>query len=295
MELAVSVLGLGIMGRPMARRLIGQGFTVRGWNRSPLSDEIAGDIPRVPTVQEAAGSEICVLMLADTAALDSVLGLLEPHLQPGQLVIDMSSSAPDRSRQHAQRLASRGIGWLDAPVSGGPEGAAAGTLAIMVGGEPTDFGRARPVLEALGGNVVRVGGPGAGHTAKLVNQVITALVIEAVAEGLTLAEKCGVDPRLLQQALRGGFADSKVLHIHGSRMIAREYCPGGYARLHLKDLRMAEELAARAGVRLPHFNSVIGRYAELVARGEGELDHSAIHKLLWEEQTPAASKRGGEP
>lgn len=283
MQISVSVIGLGIMGRPIARRLFAQGFVVRGWNRSPLSDEIAGDIPTVTTLQEAARSEICLLMLTDAAAVDAVLEQLDPHLRSGQLVIDMSSSAPGRSRQHALRLAQRGIGWVDAPVSGGPEGAADGSLAIMAGAAPEDFERSRTVLEALGGSVVRVGGPGTGHTVKLVNQVITALVIEAVAEGLTLAEKSGVDPRLVQQALRGGFADSKVLHLHGARMIDREYRPGGYARLHLKDLRMAQDLAASVDARLPHFESVILRYAELVARGDGELDHSALHKLLWEE------------
>lgn len=283
MATSISVIGLGIMGRPIARRLLAHGFAVRGWNRSPLPDELAGDIPRVTTLQEASGSQICLMMLADAAAVDAVLEQLEPHLQSGQLVIDMSSSAPAHSREHARRLAKQGIGWVDSPVSGGPEGAAAGMLAIMAGGDSADFERALPLLDVLGGSVVRAGGPGTGHTMKLVNQVITALVIEAVAEGLTLAEKSGVDPRLVQQALRGGFADSKVLWIHGERMITRDYRPGGYARLHLKDLRMAEELAAAAGVRLPHFASVIARYAEIVARGEGELDHSALHKLLWEE------------
>ena len=283
MATSISVIGLGIMGRPMARRLIAHGFAVRGWNRSALPEELARDIPRAMTLQDAATCDVDLLMLADAAAVDDVLEQLEPHLRSGQLVIDMSSSAPARSRQHARRLASKGIGWVDASVSGGLEGAAAGTLAIMAGAEPADFERARPLLEALGGSVVRVGGPGAGHTVKLVNQVITALVIEAVAEGLTLAEKSGVDPRLVQQAMRGGFADSSVLRIHGERMIRRDYRPGGYARLHLKDLRMAEELASATGARLPHFASVITRYAELVARGEGELDHSALHKLLWEE------------
>jgi 2-hydroxy-3-oxopropionate reductase len=128
--------------------------------------------------------------------------------------------------------------------------------------------------------VVRVGGPGMGHTVKLVNQIIVALAIEAVAEGLTLAERSGVDPRLVQQALRGGFADSKVLQIHGTRMANRDYTPGGRAALHLKDLRMAEALAAEAAVELPHFQSVTARYAALVAQGDGDLDHSALHKLL---------------
>jgi 2-hydroxy-3-oxopropionate reductase len=280
---AICVIGLGLMGRPIARRLIAHGWAVRGWNRSLLSEELAGDIPRATALSEAAQSDICLLMLADAPAVAAVLAQLEPHLRAGQLVLDMSSASPTDSREHARRLAERGIGWVDAPVSGGPEGAQAGTLAIMAGGEPADFARARRVLDVLGGSVVLVGAPGMGHTVKLINQVITALMIEAVAEGLTLAEKSGVDPRLVQQALRSGFADSLVLRIHGERMITRSYRPGGFVRQHLKDLRMAEELAKSAGVQLPHFMSVMGRFVELVARGEGELDHSALHKLLWTE------------
>lgn len=282
MATTVSVLGLGLMGRPMAQRLHGAGFTVRGWNRSPLADDLAAGIERVPTLAAAATSEVCLLMLSDSPAVDAVLAQLEPHLQRGQIVLDMSSAAPAHSRIHAGRLAEHGVGWVDAPVSGGPEGAAGGTLAIMAGGTEADFARVQPLLEMLG-SVVRVGGPGMGHTVKLVNQLIVGLVIQAVAEGLTLAEKAGVDPRLAQQAMRGGFADSKILQIHGTRMIERTYRPGGFARLHLKDLRMVEQLTGELGLSLPHFESVLARYAALTARGDGELDHSALHKLLWEE------------
>lgn len=281
MSISVCVLGLGLMGRPMARTLAARGFQVRGWNRSPLPPELTAGIPLVPTLDEAARAGICLLMLADSDAVDAVLGRLEPHLRPGQLVLDMGSSDPSRSRVHAQRLAAAGIGWVDAPVSGGPEGTASGTLAIMAGGSEGDFARAKPLLDALGSSVVRVGGPGAGHTVKVVNQLIVGLVIEAVAEALTLAEKCGIDPRLVQQALRGGFADSRILQIHGTRMIERTYTPGGRARTQLKDLRLAEALAREAGVRLPHLESAIALYEALVARGEGDLDHSALHRLLW--------------
>jgi 3-hydroxyisobutyrate dehydrogenase-like beta-hydroxyacid dehydrogenase len=151
----------------------------------------------------------------------------------------------------------------------------------MVGGAPENVARARPVLAALGSNVVHVGGPGAGHTVKVINQVIVGLTIEAVAEALVLAEACGVDPRLVQQALRGGFADSKILQIHGARMIERAYVPGGKASAQLKDLRMARNLAEQAGLGLPHLVSAIALYERLVAQGDGELDHSALHKLLW--------------
>lgn len=280
---SVAVLGLGLMGRPVARRLLAAGFDVRGWNRSPLEPSLVEGIPRVAALEEAAGAEICLLILADSDATDEVLGRLDPHLHPGHLVLDMGSSDPSRSVAHAARLRARGIGWVDAPVSGGPEGAAAGTLAIMAGGAEDDVARAQPVLAALGGNVVRVGGPGAGHTVKIINQLIVGLTIEAVAEALTLAEKCGLDPRLVQQALEGGFADSKILRIHGARMIARRYIPGGRAATQLKDLRMALDLASRAGIRLPHLESAASLYETLIARGGGELDHSALHSLLWAE------------
>ncbi len=274
------------MGRPMARRLSAAGFSVRGWNRSPLRPSLTDGIPLCHTLEEAAGAEVCLLMLADSEATDAVLGRLEPHLRPGHLVLDMGSSQPARSQAHAARLAARGIDWVDAPVSGGPEGAAAGTLAIMAGGSADDVARAKPVLDALGATVVHVGGPGAGHTVKAINQVIVGLTIEAVAEALTLAEKCDIDPRLVQQALRGGFADSKILQLHGTRMIERTYTPGGRAAAQLKDLKIALDLARRAGVALPHLTSTVALYERLIAQGGGDLDHSAVHALLWEDVSP---------
>jgi 2-hydroxy-3-oxopropionate reductase len=278
---SVSVLGLGLMGRPMAWVLKDAGFDVRAWNRSPLPPGATEGIPMCARLEDAAQAEMCLLMLADSTATDAVLEQLEPHMAPGRLIIDMGSSDPSRSKVHAGRLAAKRIGWVDAPVSGGPEGARAGTLAIMAGGSEADFGRAKPVLDALGGNVVRLGGPGAGHTTKVLNQVIVGLTIEAVAEALTLAEKCGMDPRLVQQALRGGFADSKILQVHGTRMITRSYAPGGRAALQLKDLRHAMALAAETQTRLPHLESAVGLYERLIAQGDGDLDHSAIHRLLW--------------
>lgn len=280
MATSVSVCGLGLMGRPMARVLMAAGFDVTGWNRSALPAGLIEDIPLCRDLAEAAQADICLLMLADSDATDAVLDRLVPHLRAGRLVVDMGSSDPSRSKNHAARLAAKGIGWVDAPVSGGPEGARTGTLAIMAGGADRDVARAKPVLDALGGNVVRVGGPGAGHTVKVINQVIVGLTIEAVAEALTLAEKCGIDPRLVQQALQGGFADSKILQVHGTRMIDRVYTPGGRATLQLKDLRHALALAAAASIRLPHLVSAAALYETLVARGDGDLDHSAVHKLL---------------
>jgi 3-hydroxyisobutyrate dehydrogenase-like beta-hydroxyacid dehydrogenase len=281
MAMSISVLGLGMMGRPMARRLAEAGSDVRGWNRSELSPDLTEGIPLCPAMEKASRSAVCLMMLLDSTAVDAVLEQLEPCLSAGQVVMDMSSSNPTRSTIHAQRLAARGVGWIDAPVSGGPEGAAAGTLAIMAGGRASDFERVRPVLNLLGGNVVHVGGPGMGHVVKIINQVIVGLTIEAVAEGLTLAEKSGVDPQLVQQALKGGFADSKILQIHGTRMIKRSYKPGGKAAIQLKDLRLAQELAETADARLPHVESLITFYERLIAQKDGQLDHSAVHKLLW--------------
>lgn len=278
---SVCIVGLGLMGRPMARRLIAAGYKVSGWNRSPLPGDLIQGLDLCSSLEGVARAEICLLILADSDAVDAVLDRLVPHLAAGQLVLDMGTSNPARSKVHATQLAARGVGWVDAPVSGGPEGAVAGTLAIMAGGTDTDFTRAKPLLEVLGSNVVHVGGPGAGHTTKLINQVIVGLTIEAVAEALTLAEKSGLDPRLVQRALRGGFADSRVLQIHGTRMINRSYVPGGKARTQLKDLRLALQLASSLSVQLPHLASTVGLYDTLVGMGDGELDHSALHRLLW--------------
>jgi len=281
MTKSISVLGLGMMGRPIARKLLEAGCDVRGWNRSALSPDLTQGIPLCHTLEDAAQAAVCLMMLLDSTAVDTVLKQMEPCLGAGQVIMDMSSSNPTRSTIHAQRLAAKGIGWIDAPVSGGPEGAAAGTLAIMAGGTASDFEKVGFVLNLLGGNVVHVGGPGMGHVVKIINQVIVGLTIEAVAEGLTLAEKSGLDPQLVQQALKGGFADSKILQIHGTRMVKRSYKPGGKATIQLKDLRLAQALAKTATVRLPHVESLITFYERLVAQKDGELDHSAIHKLLW--------------
>lgn len=278
MSFLITILGLGLMGRPMARTLHAVGFAVSGWNRSALDPALTAGIPLRETLAEAAEADCCILMLADSPATDSVLGQLEPHLVAGRLVVDMGSSDPARSREHAARLAERGVGWVDAPVSGGPEGAAAGSLAIMAGGADNDVARALPALSALG-RVTHVGGPGAGHTVKVINQLIVGLTIQAVAEAVALAEASGVAPHLLQQALAGGFADSKVLQIHATRMAGRAYTPGGRVATQLKDLRLAQALAA-AGLDLPHLNDTIARYERLVAQGHADLDHSALHLLL---------------
>lgn len=275
----IALIGLGLMGRPMARTLLKTGFSVTGWNRSPLDPALTEGIPLAATLAEAAQAETLILMLSDSAAVTELLSRLDPLLREGQLIIDMGSSDPRHSQTHAATLANRGIGWVDAPVSGGPEGAAAGTLAIMVGGTASDVERAEPILRALG-RPTHVGPPGAGHTVKVINQLIVGLTIQAIAEATVLAEAYGTDPALLRTALAGGFADSKVLQIHGQRMAARRYTPGGKVTTQLKDLRMAAAMASAAGIALPHLNDTIARYETLVERGLGELDHSALHILL---------------
>src|SRR2546425_2947676 len=279
MDGSICVLGLGLMGRPIAQTLLAAGYRVMGWNRSPRPAHVVAGIALTRTMKDAASAAVCILVLADSDAVDAVIGQLEPHLPRGGLVIDMGTSDPSRSRAHASRLTAKGIGWVDAPVSGGPEGAGKSSLAIMAGGSESDFARARPVLEKLG-RVVRVGEAGAGHTMKIVNQLIVGLTIEAVAEALTLAEKGGLEPPLGQKTLAGGFADSKILQMHGSKVIARSYAPGGRARIQLKDLNLAQQLAAHVSVRLPHLDSALSFYQTLVDRGDGDLDHSAVHKLL---------------
>lgn len=278
--MTVSVLGLGLMGRPMARVLLEKGFEVVGWNRSRLEPELVEGIPIV-ALEEAARSEVVLLMLSDSGAVDAVLEGLEPHLRAGQVVLDMGSSDPERTELHARRLGVQGIGLVDAPVSGGPEGARTASLAIMVGGEEVHYRRVKPILQALG-RPTYVGQAGAGHTLKVINQLIVGLTIEAVAEALALAEGCGIDPRKVQEALQGGFADSKILQLHGLRMIERKFTPGGKVKTQLKDLRLAQQLAQQAGLELPHMQSALERYRRLVEAGDGDLDHSALFKLIKE-------------
>ncbi len=275
----IALLGLGLMGRPMARTLVSGGFDVRGWNRSMLDTDLVDGIPLCEDLDEAARADIVLLMLSDSAAVDEMLAAIEPCLTRGHVVLDMGSSEPARSRAHAERLANDGIGWVDAPVSGGPGAAADGELAIMAGASEADFELARPVLECLGGNVVLVGGPGAGHLAKVANQIIVCLTIEAVAEAFALMEEAGLDLHVVQSALRGGSAHSRILEVQGSRMIDRNYDPGGKVTTMLKDLRIALELSSSLGVDVPHASSTAALYEELVARGDSDLDASALYKL----------------
>jgi 3-hydroxyisobutyrate dehydrogenase-like beta-hydroxyacid dehydrogenase len=278
----VSIVGLGRMGRPVARALLESGFDVLGWNRSPLPVAESGAIPLWESLDAAAGAETIVLVLTDSDAVDEVLSHIAPLLAEGQLVVDLGSSDPERSRAHAARLAAAGVGWVDAPVSGGPEGVQERRLAIMAGGTAGDVERARPLLEALG-SVVRVGEPGAGHAVKIVNQVIVGLALEAVAEAVALAERAGLDPAVVREALRGGSADSRILQIQGARMSARDFAPRGSVRTMQKDGRLGLAFAESLGLELPHLRSLVAVWDQLAARGHADDDCSVLIMRLLED------------
>jgi len=271
-------VGMGAMGIPMAQRIESAGYHVTRWNRSPLADaSVITGFDTLPAL--VTDHDIIVSMVTDATAVATIITHITPYLHHGQLIIDCSSADPAQSAAHAYTLAQRGVDWVDAPVSGGPEGANAGTLAIMAGGTHDAIACATPILTCCG-RVTHVGGAGAGHTCKIINQVIVGLTLETLAEALTLAEYHGLDIAAVQQALMGGFADSKLLQIHGTRMRTRQYIPGGKVSLQLKDLRMAQSLAEGHQLSLPFLETAIDRYTQIIDAGKADADHSVIHWLL---------------
>lgn len=297
MKPRIAFLGTGLMGAPMAANLVKAGHPVAVWNRSPektrdlaaLGAEVA-DSPGAA----AKGAAVAVTMLSDGAAVTELLfarGVADA-LDKGALVIDSSSIEPARARDHAERLAARGVGHLDAPVSGGPSGAEQAKLAIMVGGTAEDYARGEAVLGALG-RPTHVGPPGSGQLAKLANQTIVGLAIGAVAEGLLLAARGGADPAAVRRAMFGGFADSLVLQIHGERMLERRFLPGGPARMHLKDMNNICATAADCGLELPLASRMRALFQSLVDHGGAGYDHSAV--LLELERLNAPARLGDAP
>lgn len=281
----VALLGLGLIGRPAARRLAAAGFPLRGWNRSALDPALAEGIPVVATLEAAvAGAEVVVLLLSDTVATCALLERLDPLLSTlaaGAVVVDMGSSDPDDSRRHAAALAARGIGWVDAPISGGPEKTVTGELAIMAGGLAEHVAKARPLFEELGGSIAHVGGPGAGHTMKIVNQVIVGISIQTVAEGIALAEAAGFTVAEVQDATRGGNADNAQLRVMAPRMGRSDYEPAAAkVKTMAKDLRLALRLAREHGLELPQLEVALARYERLEASGKADWDVSALVELL---------------
>ena len=287
----IAFLGTGLMGAPMAANLLAAGFAVTVWNRTPDKAQTLVDqgARRADTPAAAvADADAAVVMLTDGPAVTDLLdsqGVGEALAQ-GALFVDCSSIPPASARVHAERLARRGVGYLDAPVSGGPSGAEAAALAIMVGGSEADFARGEPLMKAMG-TPTRVGPAGAGQTAKLANQVIVGLAIGAVAEGLLLAERGGADPAKVKEALTGGFADSKILQIHGQRMLDRSFIPGAAARVHLKDMATILNAAGEAGLSLPLSRTVHDLFRDLADQGGSGYDHSALLLELERRNAPA--------
>lgn len=273
----IALLGLGRMGLPMAHRLLDAGAALTVCNRTrEKAAPLAARGARVADSPEAAVSnaDIAITMLENGSVVADILGEIAPHLRRGALFIDMSSIPPALAREHAAFLGGYGVGCLDAPVSGGTRGAADGTLTILAGGRAADVARAGEVFRPLG-TPHHMGPHGAGQTAKLVNQAIVAVTIGAVAEGLHLAARAGIDAEVLRAALAGGFADSRILREHGRRMTQRDFTPGAANRIFLKDLDTIAATCAGLGVDLPLFDRVAQTYRDLVSNGHADRDHSS--------------------
>ncbi len=282
----IGFIGLGLMGKPMARNLKRAGADVVVHNRSQAPmEELAAEGMRVAATpaETAMRSGTVITMLTDTSALEKVIagksGILEAA-GPNTLVIDMSTAKMLTTKELAARIKKCGGAYVDAPVSGGTMGAKQGTMSIMAGGDESALARAMPILKVLGGKVTHVGGIGAGQVVKAANQVIVGLTICAVAEALVLAKHAGVDPAKVRKALGGGFADSKILEVHGQRMIEDSFLPGARSTVQRKDMDQALELAATLGIELPATSLSRDLYDNLIAMGHGDLDHAALIKAI---------------
>ena len=280
----IGFIGLGVMGAPMAGQLVNAGHKiVTSLNRSPLAAGLSAEVVDSPA--EVARQTDCVItMLPDTPDVERVLmgesGVIA-GVSNGALVIDMSSISPIATERLATAFKEKGCDYVDAPVSGGEVGAKAASLTIMAGGSQAAFSRACPLFEIMGKNITLVGEKnGAGQTCKIANQIIVALNIEAVSEALVFASKAGCDPAKVREALMGGFATSKILEVHGIRMIERTFDPGFRIRLHQKDLSLALESARALGLSLPNTSTAQELMNSCAANGEAEDDHSALVKAL---------------
>jgi len=290
----LAFLGIGLMGKPMAQRLARAGVAVRAWNRTPAKAEAlraAGAVPHAQLAQAVRGADIVISMLEAGPVVGQVLDKTLSRLAPGALWIDMSSTRQDEALTFAARLAGRGCGFVDAPVSGGVAGAEQGTLAIMAGGSAEDVARAEPLLRVLG-SVTRVGGVGSGQVAKLCNQLIVGATLNVVAEALLLAEAAGADPAAVRAAIRGGFAGSRILELHGQRMLERNFIPGGQVKTQLKDQRNILAAAQAAGVRLPLTEAATRQYESIEATLPAA-DHAAA--LIALEQMNPGKRLGTAP
>ena len=282
---AIGFIGLGIMGRPMALNLIKGGHTLFLHSRSGVPQDLTGAGGRAcQSAREVASqSEVVITMVPDTPDVEAVLfgadGVAQ-GLSAGKTVVDMSSISPIATKTFAKRIGELGCEYLDAPVSGGEVGAKNATLSIMAGGSEAAFARIRPIFELMGKNITLVGGTGDGQTCKVANQIVVALTIEAVGEALLFASKAGADPARVRQALMGGFASSRILEVHGERMINRTFDPGFRVELHQKDLNLALAGARALGVSLPNTSTAQELFNACVAQGGAKWDHSAMVRAL---------------
>lgn len=278
----IGFIGLGIMGKPMAGHLLKAGHTVYVYDIVPEAVaelEREGAIPCKSSKEVAGKTGIVFLIVPDTPDVEAALfgknGVAE-GIKPGSIVVDMSSISPIATKEFARKLKEMGVDMLDAPVSGGQVGAQNAALSIMVGGSVENFERIKPFFDIMGKNIVHVGGNGDGQTCKVANQIVVALTIEAVAEALLFASKAGADPAKVRAALLGGFAQSRILELHGERMIKRTFQPGFRVRLHQKDLNLALESARKMGLSLPNTATAQELFNAIAAGGGSELDHSAM-------------------
>lgn len=284
-QLKLGFVGLGIMGGPMAGHLVNAGHQVFVYTRSKVPEALASSaaIQCSSPKDVASKADIIFTMVPDTPDVEKVLfgdNGIALGLTKGKIVVDMSSISPIATKEYAKKINALGCDYLDAPVSGGELGAKNATLSIMVGGDEKVFEKVKPVFELMGKNINLVGGNGDGQTAKVANQIIVALNIEAVAEALLFAAKAGADPAKVRQALMGGFASSKILEVHGERMVKRTFDPGFRIELHQKDLNLALNSARALGVSLPNTATAQELFNSCSAHGGKAWDHSAMVKAL---------------
>lgn len=281
----VGFVGLGIMGRPMAGHLLDGGHELFAYDLRPLPEELTskGGVACASGKEVAQKADVIIVMVPDTpdvkAALFNANGVAE-GLTAGKTVVDMSSISPIATKEFAAKIAELGCDYVDGPVSGGEVGAKNATLSIMCGGSEEAFARVKPLFELMGKNITLVGPVGDGQTTKVANQMIVAMNIEAVAEALLFASKAGADPAKVREALMGGFASSKILEVHGERMIKRTFNPGFRIELHQKDLNLALESARALKISLPHTASAAQLFNACAANGGAQWDHSAMVKAL---------------
>lgn len=281
----IGFIGLGIMGRPMAQNLMKGGHTLYLSSRSGVpQDLVSSQAIACKTAKEVAqNAEVIITMVPDTPHVESVLfgkdGVAE-GLSQGKIVVDMSSISPIETKKFAERINKLGGEYIDAPVSGGEVGAKNAALTIMCGGTEAAFAKVKPLFELMGKNITLVGGNGDGQTCKVANQIIVALTIEAVGEALLFASKAGADPAKVRQALMGGFASSKILEVHGERMIKRTFNPGFRIELHQKDLNLALSGARALGISLPNTATCQELFNACAANGGSAWDHSAMVRAL---------------